>query len=1013
MNRNWINCIHFLSLILCGTLPEDYFQQEVNYEIHVTLNDSLHTLSGAESIQYTNNSPDTLTFIWFHLWPNAYKNAETAFAKQMWEFKKSNFYFSDVNDRGYIDSLDFVVDGNQAEWEYHEEWIDVAKVHLPKPLPPGHTVKVDTPFFIKIPKVFSRFGHSGKHYECTQWYPKPAVYDKFGWHPMPYLNMGEFYSEFGSFDVYITLPKDYIVGATGVLPDDDPEYAWLDSLAEEGAKLIELDEKQLKKKLKEDQASDENILDKILGIFKKSEDKPKKSIQTKTLHFHQNNVHDFAWFADKDYIVQKGNLTLPYSEKNVTLWSMYLPKNAEQWRHSIEYLHDSGFWYSKFYGDYPYEHLTAVDGDLSAGGGMEYPNITVISKMPTKDVLEMVIMHEVGHNWFYGILGSNERAHAWMDEGLNEFSNIRYYEKKYGLNGQMKVMPKDWMHKFIMRKASFRWMGTYLGYQNRAFNHDDQAIDIHSTEIYPGNYGSMVYGKTAVFTYFLEHYLGEEKLDKVMQDYYETWKFKHPYPEDFADIVRNHLDNDADWFLEDGLNTTKKIDYSIINTKRNLVFIENKGNFPAPLELEFRDDKNKSLSNKWMDGFTGKKALKFPKGTENIIIDPLEIMPDIDRSNNYLKKTGISINTFFDEPNYAKRYLGNAVPVGVYNAYNGSIGIGLTRGDSPVESRTYKISPSYDFNHNQVIGSISVVFKKYQWLKTDKTNFIFGFSGDQGRQTYQFGITSIFRDPVVSNPYWRISLQSLYHQFIDTEAFSDNISIWNINYDIRSYKFYFKRSNRISPLFQYHFSINGWYAETVKTSKSPEYANSDGFSMELRFKYRFTKKLKSNIRLTYINTPNTGISQYTPRLGGWLDPDFKNYVWDRTVSDSLYILPQTKFGLNGPSLRIAPDYYASFTDGIGINWEFTGFPGPFSLFFDSVTLINQTIPVITDYFGDVPVPTDFDQMYVLGLTLDMKLIKFHLPLLLNWDTDMELGSENWQDYIRAEFSMDFGGMLVR
>ena len=119
------------------------------------------------------------------------------------------------------------------------------------------------------------------------------------------------------------------------------------------------------------------------------------------------------------------------SNKKITLWSMYLPKNAKIWRSSIEYLHDSGYWYSQFFGEYPYNHITAVDGDMSAGGGMEYPNITVISRDNTKDLLEYVIMHEVGHNWLYGILGSNERDYPWMDEGLNEYSNIRYWEKKY------------------------------------------------------------------------------------------------------------------------------------------------------------------------------------------------------------------------------------------------------------------------------------------------------------------------------------------------------------------------------------------------------------------------------------------------------------------------------------------------------------------------------------------------------------------------------------------------------
>ena len=195
-------------MIVSTSLAEkEYFQQHVSYEIDVQLNDSDHTLSAFEKILYTNNSPDTLTYIWFHIWPNAYKNDSTALAKQLLRLGSTRFHYSKEKDRGYIDSLDFSVNGLSANWEVHPEWIDVIKLQLPSPLLPSDSVIIETPFFVKLPKIFSRLGHSGKHYEITQWYPKPAVYDKDGWHPMPYLNMGEFYSEFGSFDVTITLPR--------------------------------------------------------------------------------------------------------------------------------------------------------------------------------------------------------------------------------------------------------------------------------------------------------------------------------------------------------------------------------------------------------------------------------------------------------------------------------------------------------------------------------------------------------------------------------------------------------------------------------------------------------------------------------------------------------------------------------------------------------------------------------------------------------------------------------------
>ena len=242
--------IYFGASIPILMAQKEYFQQHVSYEIDVKLNDQDHTLSAFEKIEYINSSPDTLEYIWFHIWPNAYKNDSTALAKQLLRLGSTRFHYSMDKDRGFIDSLDFSVDGIAASWEYHPDWIDVIKVLLPSPLYPGRSSTIETPFFVKLPKIFSRLGHTGKHYEITQWYPKPAVYDKDGWHPMPYLNMGEFYSEFGSFDVTISLPKEYRVMATGDLFNSGKELQWLDSLALLGKSLLSLDNKQFDKKIK-------------------------------------------------------------------------------------------------------------------------------------------------------------------------------------------------------------------------------------------------------------------------------------------------------------------------------------------------------------------------------------------------------------------------------------------------------------------------------------------------------------------------------------------------------------------------------------------------------------------------------------------------------------------------------------------------------------------------------------------------------------------------------------------
>jgi hypothetical protein len=195
-----------------------YFQQHVSYKIDVALDDKTHFLNAFETIEYTNNSNVALTSVYFHIWPNAYKDETTQLYKQMLDDGSTKLYYANEQQRGYIDSLDFYVDNKKAEFHLLKDSIDIMLLTLNEPLFPGKKIIITTPFRVKIPDAsFSRMGHNGQAYYITQWYPKPAVYDQFGWHQMPYLNQGEFYSEFGDFDVHITLPANYTVAATGDL----------------------------------------------------------------------------------------------------------------------------------------------------------------------------------------------------------------------------------------------------------------------------------------------------------------------------------------------------------------------------------------------------------------------------------------------------------------------------------------------------------------------------------------------------------------------------------------------------------------------------------------------------------------------------------------------------------------------------------------------------------------------------------------------------------------------------
>lgn len=493
-----------LLLIVClfrlpGFAQDSYFQQEVHYTIDVTLNDPAHTLDGFARIRYTNRSPDTLHYIWFHCWPNAYKNDRTAFSEQLLDNGRTDFYFSDKQQRGYINRLEFRVDGEEARMEDHPQYIDIIRVILPKPLLPGGEITLTTPFHVQLPFLFSRSGwvaspdqtpnvvlrrnhqmsglrprpyepSAKSSYQLTQWYPKPAVYDNHGWHPMPYLDQGEFYSEFGSFDVTINVPPKFIVAATG-----------------EG--------------------------------WSGASDAPNH-----TFHYHQDSVHDFAWFADPRFHTDHDTLRLP-SGRIIDVYSYYTPTAGPGWKQSIAYIKHAVLFRSNLIGEYPYNTVTVVQSRSDTSDAMEYPTITVINNQPTARELDLTIGHELGHQWFYGILGSNERRYPWMDEGIDTYYDNRYETRYYGA-GENPDLAEMLTH---------------------AVTKKDQPISTTSEDFTEENYNDIAYTKTGAWMKMLEDTLGTPLFDSCMRTYFRTWQFKHPYPQDFKTIVTQtsgrNLDN--------------------------------------------------------------------------------------------------------------------------------------------------------------------------------------------------------------------------------------------------------------------------------------------------------------------------------------------------------------------------------------------------------------------------------------------------------------------------------------
>lgn len=705
------------TLFAVGTFAQKaYFQQKVAYTIQVKLHDGDHSISGFESFVYTNNSPDVLDKLYIHLWPNAYKNNRTALARQLLNKGESGLYYAEEKDLGWIDSLDFKVDGVPVAFSYlNTDTPDVAILKLPKALNPGASITVTTPFHVKLPASFSRMGHIKQSYQITQWYPKPAVYDLKGWHPIPYLNQGEFYSEYGSYDVSITVPSNYVVGASGNLQTVS-EMNWLDSLAKSNENRISATPISKGKK------AGPKIKAQTKGAASEPDStKPStpSSSTWKTIRYTLENVHDFAWFADKDYLVLKSEVKLPYSGRTVKTWLMYSPENKGVWDKGKPFIDSSIYYYSLWVGDYPYDVCTAVDGALSAGGGMEYPTITIISQSGTPKMLDLVIAHEVGHNWFYGILGSNEREYTWMDEGLNSYFEDRYLTQRYG-KGEGSMLPPSVGQIFGMgERDAESW--AYFWAAGRG---EDQSLGLPAYAFTDMNYGLLCYKKTATTLRYLADYLGQELYDSAMHQYFTDWKFKHPQPEDILASFEKTTGKDLKWFFNDIIGSAKIMDYSIksvhVDDAGNVeVTIKNTGEIASPFPLVAQDDEG-GTKEQWVDGFTGTKTIRMNnvRAYDVVSIDPEMKTMDLYQSRNKASIHGafkamrtptLSFGTGVQQPGKSRVYWMPAIG----SNHNDGFMAGAIIHNLGVPTRhwEYVLMPLYGFKSDKLAGSARVFYK--------------------------------------------------------------------------------------------------------------------------------------------------------------------------------------------------------------------------------------------------------------------------------------------------------------
>jgi len=604
-----------LCLVIFSISQPDRWQQRVRYTMNVDVNVQTNRFTGKQRLEYWNNSPDTLTRVFYHLYWNAFqpnsmmdnrsRRQGTIVLRQGRNGNDIVDWDQRVRDRiqnlkpeecGYQKILSLKMNGRSQKFKIEET---ILEVELDKPILPRSKVSFDMEFESQVPLQIRRSGRDNPttkvRYSMSQWYPKMCEYDYEGWHPTPYVAR-EFYGVWGDFDVTISIDKSYILAATGYLQNPNQVGYGYESKGTTvnrptGAKL--------------------------------------------TWHFIAPNVHDFVWAADPEFVHVSRKL-----KDSLIVHVFYKPTNAtaQQWEALLDMAQKALPFIEKTFGTYPYKQYSFIHG---GDGGMEYPMATLIMGPGAA-------IHEWMHSWYYGLLGTNESMYPWMDEGFTQYAEAR-------------------VTAFLNNSAAFPYQDEYGGYYNVARSGKEEPLSTHADH-YNTNfaYGSAAYSKGAVFMEQLGYVVGAQVRDKILLEYYRLWRYKHPNAQDFINVAEKVSNMKLDWYKEFWISSTKTIDYAIDslweeNGKTN-IRIKDIGLIPMPVDLQLTfKDSTKELHYVPLDLMYGAKPSEdsIPrkvyepwhwtsatytvqttrKLTDIVVaeIDPSQRMADINRKDNRLE----------------------------------------------------------------------------------------------------------------------------------------------------------------------------------------------------------------------------------------------------------------------------------------------------------------------------------------------------------------------------------------
>ncbi|MCB0282441.1 MAG: hypothetical protein KDF60_07665 [Calditrichaeota bacterium] len=625
-------------------LEKSYFQQYVNYTIDARLNDFSNSIEGKEQLLYVNNSPDTLKEMYFYLYFNRYKEGAYTEYNQLREKTLAEIIVNKIT-----------INGKPAENYITDKTI--MKISPEEYIAPGDSVRFYFEFDARLPYASDRYGYMGNHYDVGNWFLTPVVYDKEGWHLNQHVD-NEFYQEWGDFEVNITVPKGFIVGATGTL--QNPEEAMQDTTQ------------------------------KVRDWYTHNMD---DTTQTTTWKYKAWNVHDFAWVADPEfrYITKTWN--------GINVHYLVMRHNYDAWKEEIEAGVGAVRYFSEQFGPYPYDQITVADTYMNAGG-MEYPNIvfinTYISPKRSSSFFRAVVIHEIAHNWFYGLLANNQTEFEWMDEGFTQFAEILGMEDVYGIKNNYSVSGRSWVTRHFGFERDDR-LATYLNalYLVKSGREDDP-INTMPDKFGYGVYTSQ-YDKMSIVLFMLENVMGSEKFWLGMKNYYKEWHFKHPQPDDFKHVMENAYGGDLDWFFKEWIYSTRYMDYAVEdveNTENDGVFqseikLKNMGTVHTPLDIMAILKNGDSLYYKipteiFQPRISGKNyldvwhfslkdyntTLQLKSPVDEIIIDPQNVMLDINQLNNSSRIIPKMDFYFMKRQSYASplnKYLWESWPSVMYN----------------------------------------------------------------------------------------------------------------------------------------------------------------------------------------------------------------------------------------------------------------------------------------------------------------------------------------------------------